>query len=84
MATTVKLTLRKSKTRSDGASPIYLRVTKDRRSRFISTGIYIAPRYWNADRQQVRRSHELAVAYNAKLHDLRLELGVAGKSAKIT
>lgn len=70
---TVKLILRKSKARADGNAPIYLRVTANRKSRFISSGIYLAPRHWNADRQQVRRSHDLASAYNARLSDLRLE-----------
>lgn len=68
---TVKLILRNSKLRSDGTAPIYLRVTANRRSRYISTGIYLAPRDWNEDRQQVRRSHELADAYNTHLQTLR-------------
>lgn len=81
MATTVKLTLRKSKVRSDGTAPIYLRVTANRRSRYISSGVYIHPRHWNEDRQQVRRSHELSDAYNARLHDLRMEAERLGLEA---
>lgn len=81
MGTTVKLTLRKSKMRSDGTAPIYLRITKDRRSRYLSTSIYVKPRHWNAERQQVRRTHELSDAYNAKLLDLRLEAERLGLDA---
>ena len=73
MATTVKFTLRKNKARGDGTIPIYLRITKDRKSRFLATGIMIHPRHWNEERQRVRRSHELATASNAKLHDLLME-----------
>ena len=73
MATTAKFTLRVNKRRSDGTVPIYLRITMDRRSRYIATGIYIAPRFWNAERQSVRRNHDLSGTYNAKLHDLRME-----------
>ncbi len=71
MPTTVKITLRKSKLRSDGTAPIYLRITANRKSRFLTTGIYIHPRHWNERRQQVRRTHELADAYNAKIDKLR-------------
>lgn len=70
---TVKLILRKSKVRSDGTAPIYLRITANRKSRFLSSGVNVEPKHWNDRRQEVRRSHELAAAYNAKLHDLRVE-----------
>ncbi|NBB85439.1 MAG: tyrosine-type recombinase/integrase [Bacteroidetes bacterium] len=66
--------MRKDKKRKkDGKAPIYLRVTVDRKSRYKSSGIYIKPRHWNGDRGKVRRSHELYVAYNEKLKELRLE-----------
>ncbi|ARA92356.1 hypothetical protein AWN76_003665 [Rhodothermaceae bacterium RA] len=70
---TIRFLLRKDKTRSDGTAPVYLRVTSRRRSRHLSTGIRIEPRFWNDARQEVRRSHPLSDAYNARLADLRLE-----------
>lgn len=63
----VKLIHRKSKTRADGTSPIYLRVTANRKSRYSATGVYIHAKYWNDAKQQVRTSHDIAPALNDKL-----------------
>ena len=89
MATTIKLVLRKNKRRADGTAPVYLRITAHRKTRFVASGIAIDPKYWNEKRQEVRRSHELSDAYNAKLQDLRhdaerlgLELGSAHRIKK--
>lgn len=73
MSVTVKLLLRESKQRSDGMAPIYLRITANRKSRYKSTGLRLKPKHWNADRQKVRKSHELASAYNDKLRSIRIE-----------
>ncbi len=69
----VRIIQRKDKSRADGTAPLYVRITARRRSRYVSTGIYVEPRHFNAARQEVRRSHPLASAYNARLQDLRLE-----------
>ena len=73
MGCSIQLYMRKDKKRKDGKAPIYLRVTVDRKSRYKSSGIYVKPKHWNADRGKVRRSHELCVSYNEKLRVLRLE-----------
>lgn len=73
MSTTVKFVLRSSNSRSDGTAPIYLRITQNRQSRFLSTGISISPKHWNREKQKVRGNHELAGAYNAKLKKIWLE-----------
>ena len=72
----VKLVLRKSKVRTDGAAPIYLRVTADRKSRYTATGIFVRPKDWNATRQQVRASHDIAPALNDRLQKLLNEAQV--------
>ncbi|GIV60035.1 MAG: integrase [Rhodothermaceae bacterium] len=69
----VRIVQRKDKTRADGTAPLYVRITARRRSRYVSTGIYVEPRHFNEARQEVRRSHPLSDAYNARLADLRLE-----------
>ena len=73
----VKLVLRGSKARADGTAPVYLRVTADRKSRFTATGVYVRPGDWNANRQGVRASHDLAAAFNARLDRLRNEAQTA-------
>lgn len=68
-----KFIIRKGKARDDGTAPIYLQIIAHRKVRRKSTGIWIKPRYWNDDRQEVRKSHELSRAYNEKLHELYLK-----------
>ncbi|MEL6706016.1 MAG: site-specific integrase [Bacteroidota bacterium] len=70
---TTKLVLRTSKTRADGKVPVYLRITANRKTRMRSTGIYVEPKHWNGRRGEVRASHDISDALNAKLRDLLLE-----------
>ena len=43
----VKVLLKQNKVNKNGEMPIYLRIIKDRRTKFISTGQYIKPSQWN-------------------------------------
>src|SRR5690554_6692354 len=63
---TVRVILRRDKIRGDGTAPLYVRITQNRRSRLISTGLRVKPSEWNDRKDEVRASHELADAYNAK------------------
>jgi integrase len=81
MSITVTPVLRRSKARADGRAPVWIRITADRKSRYISTGIQIEPGYWNDTKRVVRRSHELASAYNAKIRTLRLDAEKAALNA---
>ena len=56
-----------SKRKADGTAPIYVRVTANRKSRLVSTGLYVEPKHWNKARGRVRAGHDLADAYNARL-----------------
>ena len=56
-----------SKQKADGTAPIYVRVTADRKTRLVSTAVYVEPRHWNARTGRVRAAHDLADAYNAQL-----------------
>ena len=56
-----------SKSKADGTAPIYVRVTANRRSRLVSTGVYVEPKHWNDRTGRVRARHDLADAYNARL-----------------
>ena len=64
---TSSLYCKASKARADGAAPVYVRVTANRKTRLVSTGVYVEPKYWNERRQRVRAAHDLADAYNNRL-----------------
>ena len=70
---TVKLVLRAAKRKADGTAPVYLRVTADRKSRYLATGVAVEPKHWNENKRAVRASHPLAPALNAKLQDLLMK-----------
>lgn len=81
MPASVKLVLRTQKLRADGTAPVFVRVTANRKSRFVTTGVYVRPKDWNEKRQEVRASHDLAEAYNAKLADVLNEARTAALDA---
>ena len=60
---TVRAVLRKKKNRA-GLCPIAIRITKDRKSTFVSTGQYIHEKYWDERNRTVRKSHPNAKAIN--------------------
>ena len=71
----VKLILRESKKKKDGTAPVWIRITANRKSRFISTGVYIEPKYWNDRKSQVRASHPFAPTLNTNLEKAVLLVG---------
>ena len=70
----VKLILRESKKKKDGTAPVWIRITANRKSRYISTGVYIEPKYWNDKKHQVRSSHPIAPALNTSLQEAMLKV----------
>ena len=44
---TVRLIYRTVKTLADGSHPFWVRITKGRESKYISTGLSLHPKYWN-------------------------------------
>ena len=81
-APTVKFVLRKQKEKPDGTVPVWLRVTHARRSRFLSTGVTVEPKQWNARKARVRGGHPLSDSINAKLDDLQLKAQRVALSAR--
>lgn len=81
MAATVKAILRKDKKRADGTCPVHIRVIANRRSRQMSTKVYIQPRDWNENKQRVRSGHDLADAYNARIGTVLNEARAVALSA---
>ncbi|PCE65776.1 site-specific integrase [Sediminicola luteus] len=60
---TVQAVLRK-KRNSQNLFPIAIRITKDRKASFISTGQYIDQKYWDTTNRKVKRSHPNASRIN--------------------
>ena len=70
----VKLILRENKKKKDGTVPIWIRITANRKSRYISTGIYLEPKHWNDKKHKIRASHPLAPTLNASLQKAMLRV----------
>jgi len=56
MITSVKTLCYKSKTLANGEHPIMLRVTKDRKVKYVSLGISVKPEYWNFEEERPKRN----------------------------
>ncbi len=64
---TLKLVLRRQKISKAGTAPLYLRITKKRKARFISLDLRIEPKYWDEKQQRVRSTHRNSGRLNALL-----------------
>jgi len=80
--------MRKDKARANGECPIYLRITKNRKPRYVSTGVYILPKHWNKEKEQVRKTHRNSNALNnilsreqTKAEQVQDELSIHGKDS---
>ncbi|GAB2721479.1 integrase [Hymenobacter frigidus] len=54
---TVKVIYFLSKTLADGSHPFMVRITKERKRRYVATGLSLHPNYWNEEKQEIRRSY---------------------------
>jgi integrase len=54
---TIKIILRTDKINKLGEAPLYLRLIKDRKAKFISLGFKIKPKDWNEETSKVKKSH---------------------------
>jgi len=64
---TLKLVLRKQKINKSGTGPIYIRITKKRKVRFISLNIRLDPKHWDEEKQRVRRTQTNSARLNTLL-----------------
>lgn len=83
----VKVLLRKNKVKKNGEIPIYLRIIKDRRTKFISLGISVLESQWDEKNSRVKNSHKNSARYNsfiahkrAEAEDVVVELETKSKS----
>ena len=60
----IKLILKKSKVDKSGKAPLYLRVIKDRKTKFISLSLKLEPNEWDEDKQKVKKNHSNSTRLN--------------------
>ena len=87
MATSFHLFL-KSRKKKTGEYPIYLRITHNRRHKYISTGVSVLEKYWNPDKEEIRRNHDNYKTLNEALREkvkkaeqVQVELSKNGKES---
>ena len=62
---TVKVILKANKVDEKGEMPLYLRITKNRKAKFISIGIKVHPDLWDEPNQRVKKKYPNATKVNA-------------------
>ena len=52
----VKVVYYTSNILADGSHPFFVRITKDRKRKYIATGLSLHPKYWNKQKEDIRKS----------------------------
>jgi integrase/recombinase XerD len=60
----IKPVLRTDKAKTNGESPIYLRIIKDRKTSYRSLGLYVDPKHWDEQLLRVKKGHPNSVRAN--------------------
>lgn len=88
---TVKIVLRKNYQKKDGTFPIALRLTKNRKTKFLFTGEYILEKQWDATKGLAKKSCPNSVRLNNMLlkkiteaHDMALEVEADEKNQSVS
>jgi integrase len=88
---TVKIVLRKNYQKKDGTFPIALRLTKERKSKFLFTGEYILEKDWDEIKGLAKKSHPNSSRLNNMLlkrvteaHDMALEIEASKKKQSVS
>jgi len=68
MATSFHLYL-KDRQKINGEFPIYLRITNNRKHKYVSTGISIKKKYWNDAKEVIRKNHDNHKTLNESLQN---------------
>ena len=63
----VKLILRQHQVDKAGHSPLYLRVIKDRKTKFITTSVKLLSTEWDEAKQKIKKNHPNSARLNAFL-----------------
>jgi integrase/recombinase XerD len=68
---TFRLVLLEHKAHRNGECPIYLRITEDRKTKYMSTGITLQPNHWNDRTEKVRKSNRSYETFNLHLDEFK-------------
>ena len=63
----IKLILRTHQADQTGHSPLYIRVIKDRKTKFITAGVKLKENEWDEAKQKVKKNHSNSARMNASL-----------------
>ena len=63
----VKLILRTHQVDQTGHSPLYIRIIKDRKTKFITAGVKLKENEWDEVKQKVKKNHSNSARMNASL-----------------
>ncbi|SNV50791.1 Uncharacterised protein [Chryseobacterium taklimakanense] len=64
---TLKFILKTHQEDKSGKCPLYIRLIKDRKAKFISTGIKLEAQHWDEDKQKVKKNYPNSTRMNAVL-----------------
>lgn len=73
-----KLVLKLNKTDRSGKSPIYLRITQNRKHAYINSGIKVDSKFWDDSKQKLKTHYPNAGAANAMLRKLQFKAESVG------
>ena len=63
----IKLILRTHQVDQTGHSPLYIRIIKDRKTKFITAGVKLKENEWDEAKQKVKKNHSNSARMNAAL-----------------
>ena len=63
----IKLILRTNKVDQSGHSPLYIRLIKDRKTKFVAVGVKLKESEWDDDKQRVKKNHPNSARMNASI-----------------
>ncbi|MEN0048848.1 MAG: site-specific integrase [Bacteroidota bacterium] len=66
--------LRKDKLNKKGKAPIHFRIIKHRKTRYISSSVFIEPKYWDSKKEKVKSNHPNSNRLNSFLSNKFTEL----------
>ena len=70
----IKLILRTNQKDQTGHSPLYIRIIKDRKTKFITAGVKLKESEWDEVKQKVKKNHSNSARMNAALSQKLLML----------
>lgn len=68
-----RILLRKDRMNGEGKCPLTIRITKARKSAYLSTGIKLLPNQWDNQRQKIKSNFENHVRANGLVQSIKAE-----------